>query len=373
MSDKRVERVETTILDIPLRRPHKFARVGMEAQPVLLVHLYTAGGPVGVGEGTVPGGPWWGGESVETMKAVIDRYLAPVVIGREVDDLAAIQQAMEDVSAANLFAKCAVEVALHDAWSRSLGVPLHTLLGGKARSSIPVTWALGTEDAGTVVDEALSMLESGRHRSFKLKMGAQDPEADTRRIVEIASKLACRASVRVDINARWDRLTSLKYLPRLVEAGVELIEQPVPGDDVEGMAAINAALPIPVMADESLRTPRDAFRLARLGAADVFSLKTTKSGGLRNTRIIADVAAAADIPCHGGTAIEGPIGTVASLQLACALPGVTFGSELFGPLLMKEELLTEPLTYRDGHLYLPDGPGLGVTLDEDAVAAFTRS
>jgi muconate cycloisomerase len=373
MSEKRIERVETTILDVPLRRAHKFARVGMDAQPLLLVRVFTAGGVVGVGEGVVPGGPWWGGESVETMQAIVDRYLAPAIVGADVDRIAEIQQRMHDVSAGNLFAKAAVEVALHDAWGRTLGVPVHTLLGGLARDSIAVTWALGTEEAGVVVDEALGMLESGRHRSFKLKMGAQSPEDDTQRIVEIASKLACRASVRVDINARWDRLTSLKYLPRLVEAGVELIEQPVAAEDIEGLAAINAALPIPVMADESLRTPRDAYRLARLGAADIYSLKTTKSGGLRNTRVIADVAAAADIPCHGGTAIEGPIGTVASLHLMCALPGVTFGSELFGPLLMREELLTEPLEYRDGHLHLPTGPGLGVTLDPDAVAAFTRS
>ncbi|HEV7757008.1 MAG TPA: muconate/chloromuconate family cycloisomerase [Mycobacteriales bacterium] len=373
MSDKRVERLETTILDVPLRRPHRFARASMDAQPMLLVRVHTAGGVTGIGEGVVPGGPWWGGESVETMKAIVDTYLAPVVVGQEVDRIADIQQRMHDVSAENLFAKAAVEVALHDAWGRTLGVPVHTLLGGLARDSIAVTWALGTEEAGVVVDEALEKLDSGQHHSFKLKMGAQSPEDDTRRIVEIASKLACRAGVRVDLNARWDRLTSLRYLPRLVEAGVELIEQPVPAEDIEGMVAINAALPIPVMADESLRTPRDAYRLARLGAADVYSLKTTKSGGLRNTRMIADVAAAAAIPCHGGTAIEGPIGTAGSLHLACALPNVTFGSELFGPLLMREELLTTPLEYRDGHLHLPSGPGLGVELDPDAVAKFTRS
>jgi muconate cycloisomerase len=108
-------------------------------------------------------------------------------------------------------------------------------------------------------------------------------------------------------------------------------------------------------------------------AADVFSLKTTKSGGLRYTRAIAEIAATAGIPCHGGTAIEGPIGTAASLHLACASPAVTYGSELFGPLLMREELLTEPLRYADGSLHLPTGPGLGVELDPAAVARFTRS
>jgi muconate cycloisomerase len=373
MSDLTIERVETAIIDVPLRRPHRFARTGMDAQPILLVTLTTRGGARGVGEGVVPGGPWWGGESVETMQVVIERYVTPLLLGRRVDDIAGIQQAVDDVVNANLYAKAAVEVALHDAWARSLGVPVHTLLGGLARTSIPVTWALGTESAAEVVDEARGKLDAGLHTSFKLKMGAQEPVDDVARVVEVAQKLACDASVRVDINARWDLLTSLRWLPHLAEAGVDLVEQPVPGAEVEWLAEINAALPIPVMADESLRTPSDALRLVRLRAADVFSLKTTKSGGLRATRAIADVAAAGGIPCHGGTSIEGPIGTAASLHLACAMPGVTHGSELFGPLLMREELLTEPLRYADGHLHLPEGPGLGVDLDPAAVARFTRS
>ena len=373
MTDLVIDRVETAILDVPLVRPHRFARTGMAAQPILLVTLTTRGGVRGVGEGVVPGGPWWGGESVETMQVVIERYLAPLVLGCRVDDIAGIQRAMNDVVNHNLYAKAAVEVALHDAWARSLGVPVHTLLGGLARTSIPVTWALGTESAAEVIDEAVGKLDNGLHDSFKLKMGAQEPGDDVARIVEVAQKLAGRASVRVDINARWDLLTSLRWLPRLAEAGVDLIEQPVPGAEYEWLAEINAALPIPVMADESLRTPTDALRLVKLRAADVFSLKTTKSGGLRYTRQIADVAAAAGIPCHGGTAIEGPIGTAASLHLACSTPAVTYGSELFGPLLMSEEMLTEPLRYADGALHLPDGPGLGVELDPAAVARFTRA
>jgi muconate cycloisomerase len=203
-------------------------------------------------------------------------------------------------------------------------------------------------------------------------MGASEPADDVARVCAVAEKLRGAAGVRVDLNARWDRLTSLTHLPRLAEAGVELVEQPVPGAEFEALAEINRALPIPVMADESLRTPTDALRLASLRAADVYSLKTTKSGGLRATQAIASVAAAAGIPCHGGTAIEGPVGTVASLHLACATPSVTWGSELFGPLLMRSELLSTPLRYADGALHLPDGPGLGIELDPAAVRAFTR-
>jgi muconate cycloisomerase len=176
----------------------------------------------------------------------------------------------------------------------------------------------------------------------------------------------------VDINARWDRLTSLTHLPTLAEAGVEMIEQPVPGTEIETLAEINAALPIPVMADETLRTPSDALRIARLRAADVFAVKTTKCGGLRASMEIAAIGAAAGIPTHGATSIESPVGTAASLHFACAAPGVTWGSELFGPLLMAEEMLVEPLHYADGELHLPDGPGLGIELDPDKIRAFRR-
>ncbi|MDQ3155312.1 MAG: muconate/chloromuconate family cycloisomerase [Actinomycetota bacterium] len=371
--DLTIERVETVIIDVPLRRPHKFARVTMEAQPVLLAFVHTRAGIVGVGEGVVPGGPWWGGESVESMKVTLDTYVAPLLVGRRVDDIEGIWRDVSDRVNANLHAKTAVEVALHDAWARSLGVPVHTLLGGLARTSIDVTWALGAEPEEVVVEEALAKLHAGEHRSFKLKMGALEPEEDTRRVCAIAEKLAGSAGVRVDLNARWDLNTSRTYLPWLVAAGVELIEQPVPGEQVEALAEINALLPIPVMADESLRTPVDALRLVRLRAADVWSMKTTKVGGLRRSRDIVAIANAADIPCHGGTSIETGIGTAASLHLACAAPGVTWGSELFGPLLFAEEILRTPLRYAGGALHLPDGPGLGVELDLDAVAALRRT
>lgn len=370
--DLRIDRVETVIIDIPLRLPHRFARASMDAQPVLYVFLRTAGGITGTGEGVVPAGPWWGGESVETMQLIVERYFTPILIGRTVDDVYALMRDLADVVAVNLFAKAAVEVALHDAWARSLGVPVHTLLGGCARTSIPVTWALGTEPAPVVVEEALAKLDAGLHTSFKLKMGALEPADDVARVVTVAEKLRGMAGIRVDLNARWDRLTALRYLPTLAEAGVELIEQPVPGPDIDAMADICAALPIPVMADESLRTPADAVRLAHRHAAGVLAVKTTKCGGLRASMDIAAIGAASGIPTHAATSIESPIGTVASLHFACAAPAATWGSELFGPLLMTEDVITEPLRYADGHLHLPDGPGLGVELDFATVNALAR-
>jgi muconate cycloisomerase len=368
----RVETVRTTLVDLPLRRPHQFRDTTTDVQGVLLVRVGTSDGVVGLGEGVVPGGPWWGGESVETMKVVVDRYLTPLAVGADLTRLPALRDRMDRLVAANPFAKCALETAMWDAWARTLGLPLHALLGGRCHDSLPVTWPIGAADPDVVVEEALAKVESGGHTSIKLKMGALEPAADTARIEKIASSLTQVASVRVDLNGAWDELTATRLLPRLEQAGIDLVEQPTPAWDVDALARLCALLRIPVMADESLRSDHDALTLAARRAADVFSLKIGKSGGYLVTRRIAAIAQAAGIACHGGTGIESSIGTLAGAHLMCTLPAVTYGSELFGPLLMTDGLLTEPLDYRDGALHLPEGPGLGIDLDEDRVARYAR-
>jgi muconate cycloisomerase len=368
----RIETVGTTLVDLPLHRPHQFRDSTMDVQAVLLVRVATGDGVVGVGEGVVPGGPWWGGESVETMQVVIDRYLAPLAVGADLGRLPALRGRMDRLVAANPFAKCALETAMWDAWARTLGLPLSALLGGRCRDALPVTWAIGAADPDVVVDEAMARIESGGHASIKLKMGALEPAADTARVEKIASSLAQVTSVRVDLNGAWDELTATRLLPRLEQAGIDLVEQPTPAWDVDALARLSGLLRIPVMADESLRSDHDALTLATRRAADVFSLKIGKSGGYLATQRIAAVAQAAGIPCHGGTGIESSLGTLAGAHLLATLPAVTYGSELFGPLLMTDGLLAEPLDYRDGALHLPDGPGLGIDLDEDRVARYAR-
>jgi muconate cycloisomerase len=368
----RVEAVRTTLVDLPLYRPHQFRDSTMDVQGVLLVRVRTRDGVIGVGEGVVPGGPWWGGESVETMQVVVDRYLAPLVVGADLTRLPALRDRMDRLVAANPFAKCALETAMWDAWARTLGLPLYALLGGRCRDSLPVTWAIGAADPEVVVEEAVAKVESDGHASIKLKMGAREPVADVARVEKITSSLVQVTSVRVDLNGAWDELTATRLLPRLEQAGIDLVEQPTPAWNVDALARLCALLRIPVMADESLRSDHDALTLAARRAADVFSLKIGKSGGYLVTQRIAAVAQAAGIACHGGTGIESSLGTLAGAHLLATLPAVTYGSELFGPLLMTDGLLAEPLDYRDGALHLPDGPGLGVDLDEDRVARYAR-
>ena len=178
--------------------------------------------------------------------------------------------------------------------------------------------------------------------------------------------------LRIDVNARWDRLTSLRYLPRLANAGVELFEQPTPAHELATLRELTTRIGVPVMADESVCSPADALAVVEHKAADVVAIKTTKLGGLIESQKTAAIAQAAGLACHGATSLEGPFGTAASLHFACATPAINFGSELFGPLLLKESYTTEDLVYEDGEVRLPTGPGLGLEPDWDKVNFFTR-
>jgi muconate cycloisomerase len=365
--------IETTIVDVPLVRPHRFASLTMREQSLVVVRVRTRDGVDGTGEAVVPGGPWWGGDSVESIRATIDRYLAPHLVGEPAGDVERLTATMDRFVKGNAFAKAAVEMALWDALGRALDVPVHVLFGGLRRTSLPVTWALGADPADVVVEEARGKLAAGEHTTFKLKMGRAEPAEDVARVAAVAEALAGEAGVRVDLNGSWDESTARAWLPRLADAGVELVEQPVPGWNVDAMARLAERLDVPLMADESVQSTHDALAICQRRAADVLAVKVAKSGGLGNTRRIAAIADAAGMPCYGGTTLESSIGTAASLHAFCSTGAVSAGSELFGPLLLADDLVEEPVAYRGGEVRVPTGPGLGVTLDEDKVAKYARA
>ena len=367
-----IEAIETRILDVPLIRPHGFATFTANEQPILLVQVKLSDGSTGFGEGVVPGGAWWGGETVETMQAIVEKYLAPATIGRKASEISGILHDWERHVANMRFAKAGLEIALFDAYARSLNIPLADLLGGKFRDSLDCTWALGVLPLEQAVAEVEARIASHGHKSFKLKMGSGDPATDVSRIAELVDALDGRVSFRIDINARWDRLTSLRFLPVLAEAGVELFEQPTPADDLDTLREITQRIGVPVMADESVCSPADALAVVKKQAADVIAIKTTKLGGLLASKKTAAIAETAGLACHGATSLEGPFGTAASLHFCASTPAVTYVTELFGPMLLKETYVENDIEYRDGQVFVPEGPGTGLNPDWDQINKFTR-
>ncbi|MCO5399074.1 muconate/chloromuconate family cycloisomerase [Ralstonia soli] len=370
MNHATIERIETSLVDLPTIRPHKLSVATMHGQTLMLVKVYCSDGVVGIGEGTTIAGMAYGPESPEAMKIAIDSYFAPAMIGRDATRIRALMAHLDKLVKVNHFAKSALETALLDAHGKRLGVTVSELLGGRRRDRLQVAWTLASGDTAKDIDEAQHMLDVRRHNIFKLKIGAKAPKVDIQHVANIKKALGDNAVVRVDVNMAWSETQAAWAIPALADAGCELVEQPVAS--VAALARLMRRFPIALMADEVLQGPQSAFEIAKQGGADVFAIKIEQSGGLFAAQRVAAIADAAGIELYGGTMLEGAFSTVASAHLFATFANLQWGTELFGPLLITEEILTEPLDYSDFQLTVPNGPGLGITLDEEKVKRFTR-
>ena len=239
------------IVDVPTVRKHKLSSTSVTAQNYVIVRVRLANGVEGIGEAATLGGPRWSEESVEAMKANIDAYLAPAIIGQRADLFEAAGVRMDQAAKRNNAAKAAIETALFDAVGKTLGLPASALLGGAVRDRIPVLWTLASGDPAQEIEEAERKLDARLHRTFKVKIGAQAPEADMARMRQLARALEGRAELIVDANQAWDETISIRCLPQLAEMGVRLVEQPVPAWNVGAMARLRARPGTPpLLADE---------------------------------------------------------------------------------------------------------------------------
>ncbi|WP_322102503.1 muconate/chloromuconate family cycloisomerase [Paraburkholderia sp. J41] len=365
-----IERVETCLVDLPTIRPHKLSVATMHGQTLMLVKVYCSDGVVGIGEGTTIAGLAYGPESPESMKLAIDAYLAPAMIGRDATRIQALMAHLGKLVKVNHFSKSALETALLDAHGKRLGVPVSELLGGRRRERLPVAWTLASGDTAKDIAEAERMLEARRHKVFKLKIGAKPLKDDIAHVAEIKRQLGERGAVRVDVNMAWSETQAAWAIPALADAGCELVEQPVAS--AAALARLMRRFPVALMADEILQGPESAFEIARNQGADVFAIKIEQSGGLFAAQRVAAIADAAGIELYGGTMLEGAFSTMASAHLFASFAHLQWGTELFGPLLITEDILAAPLEYRDFELTVPNGPGLGIELDEAKLKRFVR-
>ncbi|HKU00106.1 MAG TPA: muconate/chloromuconate family cycloisomerase [Paraburkholderia sp.] len=367
-----VSSIEAILVDLPTIRAHQLAMATMQQQTLVVVRLRCSDGIEGIGEATTIGGLSYGDESPEGIKLTIDAYLASALKGVDATNIHAAMARLEKIARGNRFAKCALETALLDAQGKRLGVSLATLLGGAVRTELPTLWTLASGDTQRDIEEAERWLAERRHDTFKLKIGRRSVREDVAHVSAIKRALGERARVTVDVNQAWNEAEAATGIAMLEAAGIDLVEQPVPREQRAALARLAARFVVPIMADETLMGPEDAIDLVRGACADVFALKIMKSGGLYGTLRTAAVGDAGGMALYGGTMLEGSVGTLAAAHCFATLPRLAWGTELFGPLLVKDDIVVERPAYRDFCLHLPEGPGLGVALDEDKLAHYRR-
>lgn len=368
----KIDQIETMILDIPTIRGHVLSMATMRTQTAVLVKIKFSDGSEGIGEGTTIGGLSYGPESPEGIQSAIDTYIAPALKDHDADNVNGAIQLVDKIVKGNRIAKTAVELALWDGVGKRLNVPVSQLFGGAVHDKLPVAWTLASGNSDTDIAEALQMIEARRHNIFKLKIGKRPVRDDIAHVTRIKQAVGDAASLRVDINTAWSLQDARWGLKGLQDAGCELVEQPVPARYRRAMAELSSGYEIAVMADEALNGPEDALAVAKANAADVFAVKVAQSGGLKRASEVIAIAQAAGLGLYGGTMLETGLGTAAALQLFATTETLHWGTEFFGPLLLTEDILAEPIVYRDFCVEIPKGTGIGATLDPDKIAFFRR-
>ena len=364
--------IEAVLVDLPTIRAHKLAMATMTNQTLVIVRITCSDAIIGVGEATTIGGLAYGEQSPEAIKSAIDDYITPLIRGADVTQIGRAMQRISRSVQGNSFAKAAIEIALLDAQGQRLGLPVHALLGGAVRDALPVLWTLASGDASRDVDEALSLIEARRHRVFKLKIGSHPLAHDIAHVQAIRRGLGDDVMLTVDVNQAWDEPTAVRGIAALEAAGVGLIEQPVARRNRRAMKRLAARFDVAIMADEAVHDVIDAFDLATEGAADVYALKVSQAGGLWPTLRAAAVADAAGVGIYGGTLLEGSVGSIAAAHVFAACPQLAWGTELFGPLLLKDDVVVQRPDFRDFELQVPQVPGLGVQIDLDKLTFYRR-
>jgi L-alanine-DL-glutamate epimerase-like enolase superfamily enzyme len=352
---------------------------GLEvASHAVLVKVHTDEGITGISES---GGtsPWYMGESQDSIMHNINHVYGPqILLGEDPFNIEKIMARMDRAVKINHQSKAVIDYALHDLMGKALGVPVYKLLGGLANEKIPLAFVMSSGTPEEVSAEGRSLVKSG-FKGLKVKVGAKTAEEDIEVVDELRRVVGGSIKIMVDANGGWHYLQALNFLKKVAKYDIFLAEQPVPWWDKDSLARLRRKVDMPVFADEGAAELNDLLQLIEKEAIDGFFLKVPKAGGILNSRKWAYIAQAAGLVVMCGCMINSGLGAAVEAHFLAATEWMgKIEQEAIGPLNLynipdtvstplKNDLAVKVPRYENGFLYPPDGPGLGVELNEAAV------
>jgi muconate cycloisomerase len=376
--------IETLLVQVPTRREHKWTGLTESIGRYVLVKMTDSEGRVGWGE--APALKDWGGEfgryfgeSAAIVRVVIDQYLAPAVKGVELGNIAELHARMDAIVKGYPYAKASVEFAAYDLAGRWLNVPVHVLLGGKARSRVPVTHSIGLLSIEEAEREVAKVAAEGI-KTIKIKVGV-DAKRDVEMVKRVRAAVGDAVELCIDANEGYKTPGEAIATVRQMEPyRLKYVEQPVMG--IERIAAVARAIDAPVMADESAWNAHDVIQIVEHKAAQIVSIYTTKPGGLYKAMEVAATCRAAGIVCNVNGSVELGVGNLANIQLAAAAPAATLSCVVpvstpaqwlkgqVGGIYYQDDLLVAPMKLVDGAIEVPTGPGMGIEPDLEKIERY---
>lgn len=380
----RIASIETVVVQLPTRREHKWTGLTEPIGRYILTRMTDEDGRTGWGEAAALK-DWGGefgryfGESAAIVELVVARYLAPAVKGVDAANIVELHARMDAVIKGYPYAKAAVEFAAYDLAGKTLGVPVHTLLGGCTRTRVPVTHSIGLIAIDEAEREVAQVVREGI-RTIKIKIGV-DAKRDIAMVRAVRNAAGPEVELCVDANEGYKTPgEAVQVLREMEKCGLKYAEQPCMG--IERIAEVARAIDTPVMADESAWNAHDALQIAETHAIDIVSIYTTKPGGLYRAMEVAAVCRAAGIVCNVNGSIETGVGNLANVQLAAAAPAVTLSCVIpvstpaahqqgrIAGIYYKDDLLAAPMRFVEGAIEVPTAPGMGIAVDEAQIARY---
>ncbi|MCW5760723.1 MAG: hypothetical protein KIS90_13220 [Phenylobacterium sp.] len=362
--------ITASIVRIAAKIPYRMGPMedGGDEYYGLIVTVTTDQGVKGYGEVFLTPG-WYAPDTPMGMIGIVERTFAPALKGVCVMDTERVVAVMDKAwELGNLFAKSAVEMAVHDAAARSIGRSVCDLMGGRVRDRFALSGGVGHDTPDRMAATAKKLVDRG-FRTIKLKIGAKtDPDFDVVRVRTVREEIGPNVRLRLDGNGVFTVPEAIRLIRKLEPYDLEHVEQPVAGWDVEGMAEIRAAIDAPLMADESVHSVQDAMRVAKARAADAVKIKIAKTGGYRRSSQIAAVCHSAGIEVLVGQGIGTSLQALAELHFACSHAAVKPAGEFIGSDKLHTDILKTPMAIEDGDAILPAGPGCGLDVDEGRLA-----
>jgi muconate cycloisomerase len=372
-----IRKIEVVPLDISPKFRRKISRGVLEptqagalvGKPVL-VRIYNNEGVVGTGE--VRTLQPFHGETTQSVVSAIRDFYAPLLIGEDPFNMEKFWSKFDAVLPGNTNARAPIDYALYDLLGKMLHVPVYKLLGGLYWELVPLEWSIGLNTTEKMVEEAMRGIEKYGLKVFCIKVGPSERwKDDVKNVRAIRKALGDTIALGIDANEGYSSSIAIKAIQRMEECDLSYVEQPVPGWDLEGMVRVRKAVNTPIVADESIFTIQDAFRVLTMGAADIPCVKTFKPGGLHNSKKIAAIAEACSCYVNvGGTAHGARIEAAVGTHFYASTRNIFPAGEFVMGITEEDPIVNNPFVIKDGYVNVPQDPGLGIEIDEEAVGKY---
>ncbi|OOM75379.1 L-Ala-D/L-Glu epimerase [Clostridium puniceum] len=350
-----IKNIEVSEILVPLVTPFKTALRTINAVNDIVVKIITDTGEIGYGEASPTAAIT--GETKESIKSAVLNYIKPSVIGMEIDNFEGLMERINSCILKNTSAKAAVDMAIYDLYAKKLNSPLYKILGGY-RNEITTDITISLNEIDQMVQDSIKAVNGG-FNILKIKVG-KDSQKDIERVSEIRKAVGKNIILRVDANQGWTSKLAVKIINTLEDKDlkIQLVEQPVKYWDIEGMKYVTQNTYTKILADESVFSVQDAFKIIIERAADLINIKLMKTGGIFNALKICNIAEVYGIECMIGCMLESKISASAAANLGAAKKIITM-IDLDGPALCKIDSISGGPVFKGSSIKMSEKTGIG--------------